>query len=100
MDQKFKDELAALTDNANAETTYTELYALLQTYATLSDEEKTNVDAEFTTVQQMINAYNEKAYTANSELANATEIVFAPIVATGFTFLAALWFLLKKKFFI
>lgn len=100
LDQKFKDEFAVLTNDADTETTYSELYALLQTYATLSDEEKANVATEFITVQQMINAYNEKAHTANSELADATEIAFAPIVATGFTFLAVLWFLLKKKFFI
>ena len=66
----------------------------------LSDEEKANVATEFASVQQMIDAYNETAQTANNELADATEIAFAPIVATGFTFLAALWFLLKKKFFI
>ena len=100
LDQKFKDELAAMTKDANTETKYAELYALLQTYATLSDEEKANVAIEFAMVQQMISAYNQKAQTANSELADATEIAFAPIVATGFTFLAALWFLLKKKFFI
>ena len=67
---------------------------------TLSKEEKANVATEFATVQQMINEYNEKTRVANSELAAATEIAFSPIVATGFTFLAALWFLLKKKFFI
>ena len=100
LDQKFKDEFAVLTNDADTETTYSKLYALLQTYATLSDEEKANVATEFITVQQMINAYNEKAQTANSELADATEIAFAPIVATGFAFLAVLWFLLKKKFFI
>lgn len=100
LDKKFKDELAALTNDANFETTYSELYSLLQTYATLSKEEKANVATEFATVQQMINEYNEKTRVANSELADATEIAFSPIVATGFTFLAGLWFLLKKKFFI
>ena len=100
LDQKFKDELEVMTKDTNTETTYSELYALLQTYATLSDEEKANVATEFAIVQQMIGAYNQKAQIANNELADATEIAFAPIVATGFTFLAALWFLLKKKFFI
>ena len=100
LDQKFKDEMAALSKDASTETTYAELYSVLQTYATLSDTEKASVATEYATLQQLIENYNTKAQVANTELAEATEIAFAPIVATGFAFLAALWFLLKKKFFI
>ena len=100
MAQKFRDEMAELNQNTDTETTYVELYALLQTYSSLSVEEKTEVAKEFATLQQMVNAYNEKAQTANHELAEATKNAFAPIAVTSFTFLAALWFLLRKKFLI
>ena len=100
MVQKFRDEMAKLNQNANTETTYGELYAVLQTYATLSAEEKAEVANEFTALQQIINAYNTKAQTANNELAEATEIAWAPIAAVSFPFLAALWFLLRKKFLV
>ena len=100
LDQKFKDEMTALSKNADVETTYAELYSVLQTYATLSDAEKMNVTAEYATLQQLIENYNAKVQVANTELADATEIAFAPIAINGFTFIAALWVLLKKKFFI
>ena len=100
MAQKFRDEMAELSQNADAETTYGELYAVLQTYASLSAKEKEDVAKEFATLQQMINVYNAKAQTANNELAEATEIAFGPIAATSFAFLAALWFLLRKKFLV
>ena len=100
LDQKFKDEMAALSENASTEMTYAELYAALQTYAALSDAEKMNVATEYAALEQLVEAYNIKAKTANAELANATEFAFAPIAATGFVFVAALWFLLRKKFFI
>ena len=87
-----------LTENADAATTYAELYALLQTYSSLSDSEKSNVAVEFSAVQQMINEYNAQAETANNELSEATELAFAPLATVGFSFVAALWFLLKKKF--
>ena len=96
--QKFKDELTVLSEKEKA--SYQELYAILQTYSTLSDEEKGAVSAEFAKLQNMITAYNAKAQIANNELAEASEIALATIVSADFTFLAALWFLLKKKFFI
>ena len=100
MAQKFRDEMAELNTNGNTETTYMELYAVLQTYSTLSYKEKAEVATEFATLQQMINAYNAKAETANNELAEATELAFAPIAVTSFAFLAALWFVLRKKFLV
>jgi len=98
--QKFKDEMSALSEDASTEATYMELYSVLLTYGALSEEGKADVEAEYNVLLHMINAYNAKAQTANEELADATEIAFAPIVSTGFIFIAALWFLLKKKFFI
>ena len=100
LDQKFKDEMSALSKNANTETAYAELYSVLQTYSTLSDAEKTNVAIEYAELQKLVDDYNAKAQAANTELADATEIAFAPIATSGFVFLAALWFMLKKKFFI
>ena len=100
MAQKFRDEMVELNTNGNAETTYMELYAVLQTYSTLSGKEKAEVAKEFATLQQMINAYNAKAETANNELTEATELAFAPIAVTSFAFLAALWFVLRKKFLV
>ena len=55
----------------------------------LSEEEKANVTAEFAKLQQLIKDYNTKAQTANTEMEEATEIAFAPIVSMGFAFLAA-----------
>ena len=99
--QKFKDEMAVLSSNAeNAEITYAELYSVLQTYAALSNEEKDTVVTEFAELQEMVAAYNAKVQIANGELAEASEVALASVVPTGFAFLAALWFLLKKKFFI
>ena len=98
--QKFKDEMKKLSENANAQPSYEELYAVLQTYASLSEEEKANVTAEFAKLQQLIKDYNTKAQTANTEMEEATEIAFAPIVSMGFAFLAALWLLLRKKLFL
>ena len=71
----------------------------MQLYSKLTDDEKQEANEEFLVLQAAINAYNSKAEMANTELKNATEIAFIPISAS-FTFLAALWFLLKKKFWI
>ena len=100
MTQKFRSEVAGLNMIDNTENNYTELYAVLQTYTLLSEEEKAMVAGEFATLQQMIDSYNAKAETANNELAEATEMAFAVIASTGFTFLSALWFVLRRKFLI
>ena len=97
--QAFVDAVDALSRDQSAETKYNELYSALQLYAKLTDAEKAEASEEFLVLQTAINAYNSKAETANTELKNATEIAFAPISAS-FAFLAALWFLLKKKFWI
>ena len=97
--QAFVDAVAGLSKDQSAEATYNELYAALQLYGKLTDEEKQEVNESFLVLQSEINAYNSKAETANTELKNATEIAFVPI-SVSFTFLAALWFLLKKKFWV
>ena len=98
--QNFKDEVAALSKDTAPEIAYAELYSAMQTYAALSDEEKQSVQEEHQVLCQAVHEYNEKVKTANGELADATEVALAPITVTGFAFLAALWFLLKKKFLI
>jgi hypothetical protein len=97
--QAFINAVENLSENESAENTYSELYSALLLYSKLTDDEKQEVNEEFLVLQAAINAYNSKAEMANTELKNATEIAFIPISAS-FTFLAALWFLLKKKFWI
>ena len=97
--QEFVQAVKNLSNNESVENTYSELYSALQLYSKLTDDEKQEANEEFLVLQAAINAYNSKAETANTELKNATEIAFIPISAS-FTFLAALWFLLKKKFWI
>ena len=97
--QAFIDAVANLSKNQFAEITYNELYAALQLYAKLTDEEKQEANDSFLVLQAAIESYNAKANVANKEMEKATEIAFIPISAS-FTFLAALWFLLKKKFWI
>ena len=97
--QAFINAVETLSKNESAENIYIELYSALQLYSKLTDDEKQEVNEEFFVLQEAINAYNSKAETANTELKNATEIAFIPITVS-FTFLAALWFLLKKKFWI
>ena len=72
---------------------------ILQLYSKLTEDEKQKANEEYLILQEAINEYNSKAETANTEHKNATEIAFIPISAS-FTFLTALWFLLKKKFWI
>ena len=98
--QKFLEEVAALSTDADMEVTYAELYSALKTYAALSETEKSAVEAEYETLMAFVEEYNLRAQMANNELADATEFAFAPIVATGFAFMAALWFVLRKKFLI
>ena len=97
--QDFIDAVNNLSENASAEVAYSEIYSALQVYAKLTEEEKEKATASFEILQQAIKAYNNKANTANNELADATKIAFMPI-STSFVFLAALWFLLRKKFMI
>ena len=94
--QSFIDAVAELSENQSAEATYEELYSALQIYASLTDEEKEEASESFAVLQSAIEEYNAKAALANNESAVATEIAFASISAC-FTYLAALWLLLKKK---
>ena len=102
MGKKFIDTVNALSTDGSMESTYAELYNALVLYNSLSEEEKSKegVEEAYNALKMQIKAYNEKADTANTELANASELSFSAIISTGFTFLASLWFLLKKKFMI
>ena len=97
--QVFIDTVSSLSSGQTAELAYSELYSAIQIYAKLSGEEKVEASDAFRVLQAAIEAYNAKAEIANGEMEQATEIAFLPITAS-FAFLAALWFLLKKKFWI
>ena len=97
--QKFKDEMAAFSEDDTLETAYAKLYAALQAYSMLSETEKENVTEEYAALQEKIATYNAKVQVANCELSDAIELALTPIASMGLTFLAALWFLLKSRFF-
>ena len=97
--REFIDAVNSLSENESTENTYSELSSAIQLYAKLTEEEKTAASDAFRVLQAAIEAYNAKVEIANGEMEKATEIALLPITA-GFAFLAALWFLLKKKFWI
>ena len=97
--QKFRDQIGALPPAEVTEKTYQALYAALQTYAALTTEEQAAVSAEYEVLRQRIADYNAGVQSLNSSLADATEIGLAPIMTCGFTFAAALWYLLSKRVF-
>ena len=94
--QYFTDAVANLSGAQSAEISYYEYCKALQLYSRLTDEEKQEANESFLVLQEAIESYNESANVANEEMEKATEIAFIPISA-NFAFLAALWFLLKKK---
>ena len=93
----FIDAVNSFTEDQSLEDTFSELYTALVLYSKLSEDEKQSVSDSFTILQLAIEDYNDEAKLVNKELANATEVAFAPITVS-FAFLAALWFILKKKF--
>ena len=95
--QAFVDAVAGLSKDQSAEATYNEIYTALQIYAKLTDEEKQEANDSLIVLQAAIESYNAKANVVNEEMEKATEVAFIPI-STSFAFLAALWFLLKKKY--
>ena len=97
--QKFRDQIGALPPAEVTEKTYQALYAALQTYAALTTEEQAAVSAEYEVLGQRIADYNAGVQSLNSSLADATKIGLAPIMTCGFTFAAALWYLLSKRVF-
>ncbi len=96
----FNEKVTALVDGAVSEELYGKIYEAIQIYNTFNEEEKQEVEESYQKLLVSIEAYNAEAKVINNEQVNATEIAFAPIATTSFTFLAALWFLLKKKFFV
>ena len=95
--KEFVAAVENLSENASAEVAYGEIYEALKLYAKLTDEEKALASDSFALLQDAMESYNSEAGAANNALAEATEIAFLPISAS-FAFVAALWFLLKKKF--
>ena len=93
----FIDAVQNLSEMQSSEVTYGELYTALVLYSKLSEDEKQSVSDSFAILQTAIEDYNAEAKLVNNELAKATENAFAPITVS-FAFLAALWFVLKKKF--
>ena len=93
----FIDAVNSITEKQSLEDTFSELHTALVLYSKLSEDEKHSVSDSFAILQSAIEDYNNEAKLVNNELANATEVAFAPITA-NFAFLAALWFILKKKF--
>ena len=96
--EEFRAAVNALSLNKSTKDVYADLYAALALYAKLTDAEKAEASEEFATLQTAINTYNTRVDNANTTLTSATEIAFAPLTASV-SFLAALWFLIKKKFF-
>ena len=94
---KFVDEVKALEELTGTEELYVAIVNALKTYSTLSDEQKQEVVFEHDRLDLTIAIYNAKVKAANAELEKATTVSFSTIIG-HFTFLAALWFVLKKKF--
>ena len=94
---EFIDAVTGFSTDQSAEIVYSELYEAVQLYAKLTDEEKEEAYEYILVLQSAIDAYNESVNVVNDEMEVAIEIAFIPISA-NFAFLAALWFLLKKKF--
>ena len=97
--QNFLDAVANLSADASAEAKYAELSAAIELYAKLTDAEKAEASAAYAELSAAISAYNNKAESANKALADASELALAPVVVS-FSFLSALWFILKKKFIV
>lgn len=93
----FIEAVEGLSKNAAPDVVYGEIYAALQLYEKLTEEEKAEAGEAFAVLQKAIKAYNEEATTANKDLSEATKIAFLPISAS-FVFLSAIFVLLKKKF--
>ena len=100
VEKEFVDAVNNLSQNDSIQNTYVQLREALKMYSELTEQQKLNVIEEYNTLQIHIKAYNNRAETANSELAEASETSFSAIVTFNLAFLSALWFLLKKKFII
>ncbi len=96
----FNDKVELLADNSISEELYGKIYEAIQIYCSFNEDEKQEVEASYQKLLECIEKYNEDAEIVNAEQEKATEIAFAPLVPMGFTFIAAIYFLLKRKFFI
>lgn len=97
-DLKFKELVENLEEETDLSRMYSELYYAMHVYSTLSETEKENVTDEFDTLKEMIREYNESAKVINKEHADATKFAFTSLTSTGFVFISALWYLLRRIF--
>jgi hypothetical protein len=95
--EKFKSDVKNVVGIQGSDA-YFALYTALETYALLTDAEKAEVSEEYAALCTAIQAYNTTATEVNHIADEATEIALAPLCAAGFSFLAALWLLIQKKF--
>lgn len=95
--EKFKSDVKNVVGIQGSDA-YFALYTALETYALLTDTEKAEVSEEYAALCTAIRAYNTTATEVNHIADEATEIALAPLCAAGFSFLAALWLLIQKKF--
>lgn len=95
--QKFKDEVAAISDSDSTEAKYTKIQAALKTYSTLNVHEKKEVEGEYSTLQSAVSAYNTNATNANTALSEASKVAFVPLtVGAGLGLLSSFLALVKK----
>ena len=89
--------MRAINTSVNAEA-YSAIYAALCTYARLDTADRAEVAEDYAELLSMISAYNATAEQVNADADAATELALAPLCCIGFSFLAALWLLIKRKF--
>ena len=95
---KFREDVRAL-DAANTRSERWEaIRTALTTYEMLTDAERAEVAAEYTTLENAIASYNESAEAINTQMDSATELALGLIVSATMSALAAAWFILKKVF--
>ena len=96
----FNEKVVALVDSTISKELYGKIYEAIQIYCIFNEEEKQEVEDSYQKLLESIEAYNAEAEVVNAEHEKATEIAFAPLSSMGITFIAAIYFLLKRKFFI
>ena len=92
----FERAVEKASSASTLEASYGAIYSALTVYAELSSEDKAAASDAYQTLLAAIDTYNARATAANEELKTASEVAFMPM-STYFGFLAALWFLLKRK---
>ena len=79
-----------------SEQTYSRIVYALEVYGRLTEEEKAESATVYQTLEAVIAEYNAVVDDMNNAQAEASELALAPVCALYFTFMAAVWFVLKK----